>query len=343
MSNASESLFEKVMPYDSVSVIGMAKNAGKTTVLNSLIRECRRSGIIPGLSSAGRDGEDTDIVTLTQKPEIYVYKGFIFATAKQLLGLCDVTKELLYSTGYNTPLGEVYIVRAMSDGYIQLGGPSQNTQTEALKHRLFGFGARKVFIDGALGRKSFSSPEICEACVLCTGASFSGSMAKTVEETAFVAELFSLAAFSDENAAKILRQKKKNANLVFINRDYSYELFSLRTNLDLDDIPVERITDYTRFVYAAGAVTDSLLERLPAAGCKSVTLVADNASKFFLSKKVYKKFVSAGNSVNLLKKTELCAICVNPVSPDGFDYDAKEFESEMSKETGIPVFNIAEE
>ena len=34
-----KSLYELVAPYDSVSLIGMCKNAGKTTTLNQLIAE----------------------------------------------------------------------------------------------------------------------------------------------------------------------------------------------------------------------------------------------------------------------------------------------------------------
>ena len=37
-----KSLYELVAPYDSVSLIGMCKNAGKTTTLNQLIAELKR-------------------------------------------------------------------------------------------------------------------------------------------------------------------------------------------------------------------------------------------------------------------------------------------------------------
>ena len=40
-----KSLYELVAPYDSVSLIGMCKNAGKTTTLNQLIAELKRNGV----------------------------------------------------------------------------------------------------------------------------------------------------------------------------------------------------------------------------------------------------------------------------------------------------------
>ena len=41
-----KSLYELVAPYDSVSLIGMCKNAGKTTTLNQLIAELKRNGAV---------------------------------------------------------------------------------------------------------------------------------------------------------------------------------------------------------------------------------------------------------------------------------------------------------
>ena len=63
-------LYELTEGYSSVSIIGMCKNAGKTTVLNGLISACMRNAEVLGLTSIGRDGERSDLVTNTKKPEI---------------------------------------------------------------------------------------------------------------------------------------------------------------------------------------------------------------------------------------------------------------------------------
>ena len=67
----SASISELVWGFRSVSIIGMCKNAGKTTVLNRLIQELSHSGQVLALTSIGRDGEDKDLVTGTKKPGIY--------------------------------------------------------------------------------------------------------------------------------------------------------------------------------------------------------------------------------------------------------------------------------
>ena len=46
----------------SFAVVGLAKNCGKTTVVNHLIGEWGRRGVRLGLTSIGRDGEPVDLV-----------------------------------------------------------------------------------------------------------------------------------------------------------------------------------------------------------------------------------------------------------------------------------------
>ena len=106
------------------------------------------------LTSIGRDGERSDLVTNTKKPEIFVYDGTIIATAEKLLfaggNLSDsgndaqkngmnsgISREILDTTGMPTPMGEVIILRACSDGFIQLAGPSMTAQLARLKKRMF--------------------------------------------------------------------------------------------------------------------------------------------------------------------------------------------------------------
>lgn len=80
-----KSLYELVAPYDSVSLIGMCKNAGKTTTLNQLIAELKRNGVSFGATSVGRDGESTDLVTNTVKPGILFYKGTIVGNGSRFI------------------------------------------------------------------------------------------------------------------------------------------------------------------------------------------------------------------------------------------------------------------
>ena len=86
-----KSLYELLGSGRALSLVGVCKNAGKTTVLNHLLKALPL-GEVMGLTSNGRDGESTDVVTGTGKPGIYVRKGTLLATAEKLLAECVVTR-----------------------------------------------------------------------------------------------------------------------------------------------------------------------------------------------------------------------------------------------------------
>ena len=167
-----EELIRRLNETKTMSIVGMCKNAGKTTMLNWLLTAGHLRGTL-GLTSIGRDGESTDVVTGTEKPGIFVREGTLIATAKDMLRLGDVTKEILMTTGIPTPLGEVVIMRARSAGYVQLAGPSITTQLRSVSESFFALGAEK-------------------GVILCTGASYNASMEKVIADTVHIYQLMNL-------------------------------------------------------------------------------------------------------------------------------------------------------
>ena len=187
----SSQLLEILNGVKTMSIVGMCKNAGKTTMLNWMLHHDRLRGTL-GLTSIGRDGESTDVVTGTEKPGIFVREGTLIATARDMLRLGDVTTEILATTGIPTPLGEVVILRARSAGNVQLAGPSITSQLREVSRMFFELGADKSIIDGALGRKSLGARAVAEGVVLCTGASYHMSMEKVVADTANIYRIMNL-------------------------------------------------------------------------------------------------------------------------------------------------------
>ena len=70
----SAELLQLLNGVQTMSIVGMCKNAGKTTMLNWMLHHDRLQGTL-GLTSIGRDGESTDVVTGTEKPSIFVPAG----------------------------------------------------------------------------------------------------------------------------------------------------------------------------------------------------------------------------------------------------------------------------
>ena len=92
-----DELIRRLNETKTMSIVGMCKNAGKTTMLNWLLTGGHLRGTL-GLTSIGRDGESTDVVTGTEKPGIFVREGTLIATAKDMLRLGDTTLEIMETT-----------------------------------------------------------------------------------------------------------------------------------------------------------------------------------------------------------------------------------------------------
>ena len=302
-------LLESIARTRTLSIVGMCKNAGKTTVLNRLLRES--NGRVLGLTSIGRDGESTDVVTGTEKPGIFVREGTLIATAKDMLALSDVTQEIVYTTGIPTPLGEVVLVRARSDGNVQLAGPSITSQLKTVSDLFFSLGAEQVVIDGALGRKSLGARSVAEGVILCTGASYDMRMEKVVSDTA--------------NVFRIMNLKKA-------------ETLPSESEKPLADVLKE-----SPAALIPGALTDAAVVPLLKSGAlKNARLVVKDPSKVLLSPDTLDKLSIRNVSLETVEAAKVLCVTVNPISAYGWKFDADAFRKAMQAAVDVPVINVKE-
>ena len=307
----SSNLIQQLQSVRSMSIVGMCKNAGKTTMLNWLLAHSGRGRVL-GLTSIGRDGESTDVVTGTEKPSIFVPAGTLIATAKDMLWLGDVTKEILVSTGIPTPLGEVIIMRARSDGYVQLAGPSITTQLKSVSQTFFDLGAEQSIIDGALGRKSLGARQVAEGIVLCTGASYHMRMEKVIADTVSIYRIMNLPKAQTVPAAPegTLEQCLKEQGEALVT----------------------------------GALTDSMVLPLLRAGVlRKNRLVVADTSKVLLSPDTLDKMQLREVRLETAEAARTLCITVNPVSAYGWKFDKDEFRARLQEAVDVPVINVKEE
>ncbi len=328
-------LIDLIRDKRSVSIIGMCKNAGKTTALNRLIEEHRYNEGVLALTSIGRDGENVDIVTHTNKPGIFIYENTLIATAQGLLRYCDATREILETTGMNTPLGEVVILRALSDGSVQIAGPSMTEQLKRAADMFFTLGADRVIIDGAVSRKSLCAPAVADGTILCTGASYSKSMIAVAEDTAFAAELLTL-----QHTAFDLSFETP-ARITVTTEDGEY--IPLTQNDTLPEI-MKKLPGVSG-VWLRGALTESSLAALLRAGVsmEGVEIIVEDASKLLITKETYRKLRARGGRIRVRESASLCAVTVNPFSAYGYHFDKDAFIDVMRKSVQVPVINVMEE
>ena len=134
--------------------MGLEKNTGKTEclkyVLNHLPVDKKRIAV----TSIGIDGENTDQVTQTQKPEIVLKQGMFFGTSEVHYRQRRLLSELIDVSDENTSLGRVVTAQALTSGKILLSGPSSSAGLKRWMREMQRFGIDLVIIDGALSRLS---------------------------------------------------------------------------------------------------------------------------------------------------------------------------------------------
>ncbi len=353
------SILEK---YNSISFIGMSKNAGKTTTLNYFIDKTRGKYTL-GLSSIGRDGETIDRVTQTEKPKVYIYAGTIVATCANCYKLSDATLEILCVTNINTPLGRIILTRAVSDGYVEIAGPSTTSDMKYIIDMMKKWGAQKIFIDGALSRKSLASPTVAEATILSTGASLSNNISKVIKETILSYSLLNIDKLKNAKINKLINSAQNSAcesentcinvvenkagtdyatSLVIINSDETVSYKDCETILGRETAVIEHIDINTRYIYTSGAITDTFVDSLLKNISKksNLSLIVDDGTKLFISEENKAKLAYRKIDLFALNKINICAITVNPFSAQDYSIDSNLLIKELKKQIQIPIFDV---
>ena len=103
----------------------------------------------------------------------------------------------------------------------------------------------------------------------------------------------------------------------------------------------EDIFRHGNTLFVAGAISDKLLQFLRAQKqIKEITLLIKDFTRVFASMESYYAFVKKGGQLKVLQKSKLLAVCINPLSPEGYCLDPDELRSAMQESLQIPVYNV---
>jgi hypothetical protein len=157
----------------SLSLIGMAKNVGKTVALQHLLSQHSRFSRSIAVTSMGRDGEEEDALSGAEKPRIWLTEGMLVASAARLLVKSSAKLKVLESTGLDCALGPIYLAKVTGAGYVELAGPPSEEKLKKVVALLKAFGASLVFVDGAFDRQVSASPAVTDSALLASGLALS--------------------------------------------------------------------------------------------------------------------------------------------------------------------------
>jgi len=174
-----------------VGIAGTAKNTGKTTTLNEVIRLLSEDNTPFAVTSIGFDGEDFDTVTGLAKPRVFVPEGSVVATAQPLLKAAGADFQEIRDTGVRCALGRVFVGRVSRCGRVVLAGPVTTRGLLQLV-RFLSQTARVnlVLVDGAFSRMA----PLCLAShlIVATGAARNEDVSALAGEVTGIGTVMSL-------------------------------------------------------------------------------------------------------------------------------------------------------
>lgn len=327
---------EEVLKYKSISFVGMEKNAGKTQTLNYVLSRLRTfSNIKIALTSIGVDGETTDIVTSTSKPEIEIYPGTTFVTSQALYSQKEIVSAIEEVSNQYTALGKLITAKAITRGKVLLGGPSNNKSLKEFIEKLTQT-HDITLVDGALSRKSFGSPSITQAMILSTGASLSASLPVVVKKTKFIYQMTQLPQYQGEYYEE-LQQIENGIYAITQEGIVDLEIPSLM----MIDKYKDKIFTYGKRLFVAGALNDKFVQLLKIQkNPQEIEIIIKDFTKIFAQEDNVIQYLNKGGQIKVLEKTNLIAITANPISPTGYNFNNEEMLEALRKEIPINIYNI---
>jgi hypothetical protein len=324
-----------------LAVIGLVKNAGKTTVVNALLATAHQRF---GLTSLGLDGERVDHLTGLAKPRIAPPPGTLVATTRGSLQRSHYALDVLEELPFHTPLGRVVIGRAGGDGRVEVSGPTTLAELRRTVERLLALGAEQVLVDGAINRVGSASPRVSDALLLATGGMAGDTLDDVLEATVAAVDMLTLPQTDAATAALLAPYAAQR------HRAVSFDAAGRAETLDLQTVVGEGVTVArraerlgTRTLYVGGALTqefvDDFARVLPPQ--RTLRLVVRDSTVLVLPPAAVGRLLRRGVAVEVLAPLRLLAVTANPFRVPR-PYRPGVFFAAVAEALGgrVPVFDV---
>lgn len=315
-----------------ISIVGNAKNAGKTTVLNKIVESDDQNYII---TSIGLDGEAIDQVTFLEKPQVYVRKNDIVVTAKETLSAFECDYEIIEETNIQSAIGPMVICKILSYGKVLVAGPSRVSDMQKVVDKLSQQYSHKILVDGAFFRQSFA--KVSDGTIYVVGANDSKDMQTTIDNAYL-------------NYLKLTLPEVKNI-YPCVNRESHVCLIEKNTIKRMHfsslighlDTLFNHVNDQTKAIFIPKTITDEFVQKWTNSHSKlSFDIIVESGVNIQLNSDMINKFFKLANHVYTKHPMDVLAVCINPYSPRGYQYQASNFKTKMKDKFKCDVINVKE-
>jgi hypothetical protein len=320
-----------------LAIVGICKNAGKTTLLNSIIKHFNCHW---GVMSTGHDGEVSDLLFKTPKPRVVLSKGSLFCADTSCMDAHGNAITILNKTPWLSGGKALWIARAEQSLETEIGGPQNVTDQIACAEQLLLLGADKALIDGSLDRKSIALSDALDAIILSVGASF-GDLEAILTEIERLFKLCELSTFmaSTKRAKQLLLESKE----IMLKRNTRWVSTGLSSLIGHEKQLLAILDNEPQpsHIYIPGAYTSSLHKRLGKA-LRAIQIIFRHPESIKLSLAELEAFTES-HQAQCLIPFKIQAIAINSQGFGSPAIDADAFRGKLrSKFPTLELIDIME-
>jgi len=302
-------IFDRLRTHQKIiSIIGLEKNVGKTTLLNALLKGMAERGFQTLVLSIGRDGEQIDALEKTRKPGILIYKGSCFISIGELIKRPSAV-EILEVFDEKVSGSKLILARALQNTQVQLINPGdQKRLNRIIRISIQKSGSHTVFIDGALDRLSHGSSTLIDGVFVCTGVQVEGSLPQVIEKTKTL-----IANLENQECApeirEIIRSEENKCGSMIVR---NHRMNSCIPGAFLDTKELDEKIKNNDIIYTAGVLTDAIIKRFIDKDLK-VTVVLMDGTKCQVSQRYRIKMIRKGILLRVLNTIPVYGLSVNSI------------------------------
>ncbi len=301
--------------YRTISFIGLEKASGKTTTLKVFLQALKDKRV--GVTSIGTDHQTINF-PVDDHCLIYVSEGTVVATSRNSLKFCDTTKEILHTTGIQTPSGEIIVFKAKSAGYVFVAGPSMIADSIRIRDLLVAAGAEIVLIDGAIDRRSSAYPGLTDTIVV-TDSLFWQGEGLAQDKLSREMEILTTPVLEDKILYDLCLENS-GVEASFFIIDEAQRIYippAAKPNNELITT-ISHFDKLIQAIYFRGALTNSLVSALLKADKKitakltNARIIVEDPTKLFVNAGSQQALLNQNIHIRVLKPVKIMALSLNP-------------------------------
>jgi hypothetical protein len=316
----------------SLAVVGIAKNVGKTTLINQVTKQTMTKRQL-GFVSLGIDGEDRDAWSGLPKPAVTIPAGSWLATSRSLIQWEEECWDYVEGLGSYTLMGELVVAHTTADIEAKLAGVGTLQDLERVL-RLFQSKQLFALVDGAYDRKSFARPTLTEAMILVVGGTAGRDEDEIIRKSDHWLQQANLPVCIESYYLEMFYQAKQENHIWGIRNGKSgrFPFPSLSSSF--------RELRNWEVLGVPGALTDKTL-RFFMDHQWYPTLILSDMTHLFVSDFVLKTFLRKGGRIEFLQSIQVKGVAINPTTPAGKRLDGDKLISGIKQAArDIPVWEF---